>query len=260
MTKKKNPYVSPTPIDNSKFITISARIRESEAALFRSICESIGTNANQVFTHLVQSVIQEKGLMSSDCNGRILNTLMSWNDIQENGLPANLTEHDAHLEVVEAIYFIRSDKKRGTIPVMKEENLKGMPSLTTCKHQILDEFLSCVCPGLTKRLRKIAKNLGLATHYETLCLMCDRMEADNDPISAEIRDLFSDNERDTFGHDYADPARYVRRRNTNHEDEIEGTAQMTLHFDESSDIEPSDSFTFPDDLTDPASFHNDDDQ
>lgn len=118
-------------------------------------------------------------------------------------------------EVSSAIYFFNEKGKSQPSAMMVYPQFMGQSRGTYNATRMLECLLSCTFPGLLKRLKRIANDLGCNSVYETILELAEIYEHENDPDRAEIMQMFSDSNRGDFGQKIEFDTQYVRHKKIN---------------------------------------------
>lgn len=192
------------------FRAIGTKVSPEFHEVFRNICEKKGMKPYKVVQLMVDTFVRytDDRHRLSQTMERVMGAFEHMNG-WENAF--NLADASVKGEVLDAIYFIGSDKREGRRAVMVSRNTDGTMEQTSNIQDIIEMAIETLLPELYRRLRALAVDLECSSLLDLLFLMVDAHTIQS--IDNDIRDVFSDNRRHDFGGSVEYGERTKRKKN-----------------------------------------------
>ena len=200
---------TPTQAAGEEYKAIATKVSQQAAAMLDAVCRKNGITLYELLQTICDCAIRymsDEHRLSNDLQ-RIMEIFFS--ELRNSNF--RISDYTQDPGIIEAILILGDRKHKGNRAVLVEEPFFGNTTENWNEPQQLEAYLSKVMPLLYRRIRMVGAELDTRTAYETIYMLVTQALT-NDTIADELRDMFSDNDRDITGRTMAD-APYVRHNN-----------------------------------------------
>jgi len=181
-----------------QYETLGVKLDTSVAAAFQTWCKEHGMKTAEALGYLVQCVLQSTKAEAIH-NEKLRQVIQMWDSFGDIENVGKQLLNKSKLEVIEAIYLVSEEGKRGTMPILVEPSFMGDANYSINIDEIVDELFSSCLRGLNRRLRDASRRLDTNGIQDTITALLTYYEQNEDEIANEIAEMFSDNARHEYG-------------------------------------------------------------
>lgn len=181
-----------------QYETLGVKLDTSVAASFQTWCKEHGLKTSEALGYMVQCVLQSTKADAIN-NEKLKQVVQMWDNFKDIEKVGKQLLSKSKLEVSEAIYLVSEEGKRGSMPILVEPSFFDEPKYSTNIDEIVDELFSSCCRGMNRRLREASRRLDTNGIQDTITALLTYYEQNDDEISNEIAEMFSDNARHEYG-------------------------------------------------------------
>lgn len=176
----------------SKHQSINTKTESEIGNAFETACNAIGLSSYEVLKRMIISFLRNS-------NAQISLSPAMRNVIQDFGRYADdsvklIMGHDAM--VTRAIYIVK-DKKERPVAIMTNDISESSDRVDVNIHHIAEAIMKVCFPDIWRHLAELKERFGTPNMAATIRQLID--QSSDEMISADIADLFSDNERTESG-------------------------------------------------------------
>ena len=189
-------------------VTVATKINTQAAGLFQTLAESKGMTPSELIANMI-NIMLKLASVGNVTDPMLKDAMFMW-EAAEQG-QTNLTQK-GKAEVVECIYILQQIGQKHLTALLVEPSFFDESKTSDNNIEILDEILHVCAPSLSKRLKRIQKELDTNSQYETLLALTDYYEHHEDRDHNYIEQMFDDQSSYHMGKDMGDIIQYVRHR------------------------------------------------
>lgn len=184
--------------DKEKYESIATKIAKLAKKKLDRILTGMGMNLYQWFQYMAEITIRmfdQQHQLTSEMSMiiQLFQMVPGWKN------PTTFVDPKCKPEVEQAIYLLNAKGYQGLKPVMVTRGwLDGEWRQTENVMEIVEHIIEVCMPQSYKMLRARMVELGCNRVFECLLKLAD--EATDSNFDREIQTMFSDNDRDDFGH------------------------------------------------------------
>ena len=179
--------------NTSKVESVNTKLSSELFEAFSSACEAVGLTGYDVLQRMALSFLRSSS-RSVALSPAMRNIIQDYGRYEDDSVKLIMGQE---AEIVRAIYIVKGKKERPAAVMTKNDITEADARVDVNIHHIL-ELVTKVCfPDIHRHLKELQERFGTPNMAATIRQLID--QSSDDMISADIADLFSDNERTESG-------------------------------------------------------------